>query len=88
MNTVQIDWYDAERDLDTALAEFAESWDVLFEIKYDYDTDYQGKDLIVVTVQSPVSMREFEELVEGPNGLLDHLNDWTSRGVDVSYRYL
>lgn len=84
MNEVEIDWYDPERDLDTAMNEFAEYWhDQRFEVQYNYEPDH-----IVMSFMSNMSRSEFVALVEGPEGLLDHLNDWTSRGVDVSHRYL
>lgn len=92
MSEVEIDWYHSERDLDTALQEFGEYWsDQPFEVRYNYETDFQGRELIAVTITSPLSIRDFEAMIEGTaqaEGAIDFLNDYTPGGVDVGYKYL
>jgi len=97
MSKVEIDWYHSQRDLDTAMEEFTEFWEYNFhiyddfEVQYSYDTDYTGRELIVVTITSPLPMREFEGMIEGTStsaGLIEFLNEWTSGGTGVSFKYV
>lgn len=92
MSKVEIDWYHDEGDLDDALQEFREYWsEHSFEVDYNYETDYQGRELIAVTITSRLSMRDFEAVIEGTSiaeGAIDILDDYTPAGTGVSYKYL